>query len=81
MAQQRPLILSILVVLAYALCGWIWFESSSTGLVCSIIFIPLVLPFGAGYEGGDAAFWLALLGQLFLMWLIVYGMVRVSRWS
>ena len=81
MAQRRPLLLSFLIVLAYALCGWVWFGSSSTGLVGSIFFIPLILAFGAGYGGGDAAFWLALLGQLFLIWLIVYGTVRVMRRS
>ena len=81
MAQRRPLLLSFLIVLAYALCGWVWFGSSSTGLVGSIFFIPLILAFGAGYGGGDAAFWLVLLGQFFLIWLIVYGMVRVSRRS
>lgn len=81
MAQRHPLLLSLLIVLAYALCGWIWFESSSTGLVGSIIFIPLVLAFGAGYGGGEAAFWFALLGQLFLIWVIVYGMARALRRS
>jgi hypothetical protein len=79
MAQQRPLLLSLLIVLAYSLCGWIWFGSSSTGLVGSIVFLPLVLAYGAGYCGGDAAFWIALLCQMLIIWLIVYGLLRVMR--
>ena len=76
MARRRPLFFSFLIVLAYALCGWLWFGSGPIGLVGSIIFIPLVFAFGAGYGGGDSAFWLALLGQLFLIWLLVYSMIR-----
>ncbi len=79
MARRRPLLLSLLIVLAYALLGWLWFESRSIGLVGSVIFIPLVVAFGAGYGGGDVAFWLTLFGQLILIWLIIYGMVRLLR--
>lgn len=81
MAQRRPLLVSLLIVLAYAVCGWIWFESCSTGFLGSIVFIPFVLALGAGYGGGDASFSVALLSQLLLIWLIVYGMVRALRRS
>jgi hypothetical protein len=78
MAQRRPLLISVLIVLAYAVCMWIWFGSSSTGLVGSIIFMPIVLAFGAGYGGGNGAFWITLLGQFGVIWWVVYNLVRAS---
>lgn len=73
MSNRRRLFLSGLIALAYALGAWIWFESSSTSPLGSIIFIPFVLAYGAGYGGGEAVFWLVLLGQLVLTWLIIHA--------
>ena len=79
MAHRRPLLLSLLIVMAYALCGWAWFRSNSIGLVGSVIFIPFVVAYHAGYAAGDPFFWPALAGQLLVMWLVIYGSLRALR--
>ena|GEM_PF-2812457 len=73
---RHPLVLSLLVVLAYGFCAWIWVSSSSTSMVGSILFFPFVIAYAAGYGEGGTVGWIALMGQLLLMWLLVIAVIR-----
>lgn len=79
---RHPLVLSILIVVVYVLGGWIWITSFSTSMLGSmvglVLFFPFTLAFAVGYGGGELMGWIVLLGGLFLIWLLIYGVV--SSW-
>lgn len=73
---RYPIVLSVLIVVVYALSAWIWFGSSSTSMAGSFLFFPFVIVFAVGYGEGETMGWIALFGQLFLMWLLVFAVAR-----
>ena len=83
MAKHGSPIISIGLVLFYLACGWAWFTSSSTGLLGTLLFLPFVFAFGAGYATGSAAFWGVLALSLLVIWVLTYAVVRAvrKRWS
>lgn len=79
MVKHRSLLISVGIVLFYMACGWAWFTSSSTGLLGTLLFLPFVFAFGAGYATGNAAFWGVLVLILLVIWLFTYAIVRAIR--
>ena len=74
--KRRSLIISAGVVLLYLVGGWVWFTSNATGMLGSLLFLPFVLAYGAGYATGNAAFWGVLGLCIIVLWSFTYTMVR-----
>lgn len=74
--RRRPWVISLVIVLIYVASGWIWFESTSTGMLGTVLWLPYILAYAAAYDGGEGLFWLVLIGQFILIWFFVHQLVR-----
>jgi hypothetical protein len=69
-------VLAMILVIVYLVVGYMWFSSSSTGVVLTVLFFPFVLAYAVGYGNGDLAYWTFLVLQFALIWYFLSVSIR-----